>query len=164
MIPNISGLEMAKEIKEINPNMPIIILSAFSDKEKLLNAIDVGVTKYFIKPFDPDELLEYIISISTTLGNSLIILVDQFIFNNNTNKLYRDNKHIILSKNEIEFLKLLINQSPEVCTDTCIKNLLWKGENVSDERLRTFIKRFRVKTSKQLIENIKGQGYRVVFS
>lgn len=70
MIPKLSGLEMAKKIKEINPNQHIIILSAYSDTQKLLNAIDVGVVKYFIKPFDPDELLEYISSISQKILKS----------------------------------------------------------------------------------------------
>jgi len=46
MMPNKTGLEMAKEIKVINPNSKIIILSAFSDVEKLLSAIDIGVVKY----------------------------------------------------------------------------------------------------------------------
>ena len=39
-----------------------------------------------------------------------------------------------------------------------IKTLLW-NEDVSDERLRTFIKRLRLKTSKDLVENVSSQGY-----
>jgi len=39
-----------------------------------------------------------------------------------------------------------------------IKNTLW-NEEVSDERLRTFIRRFRNKTSKELLQNLKGEGY-----
>jgi DNA-binding response OmpR family regulator len=58
MMPNLDGLEMTKEIRTINEDIPIIVLSAFSDKEKLLKAIDIGITKYFIKPFDPEEVLE----------------------------------------------------------------------------------------------------------
>ena len=49
-MPRMSGLEMAKELKSLNPNIPVIILSAFSEREKLFNAIDVGVAKYFLKP------------------------------------------------------------------------------------------------------------------
>ena len=60
MMPNLTGLEMAKEIRKVDENIPIIILSAFSESDKFLDAIDIGVVKYFIKPFDPDELLDYI--------------------------------------------------------------------------------------------------------
>ncbi len=164
MMPIMTGLEMAKELKEINPNIYIIILSAFSDKDKLLNAIDVGVIKYFIKPFDPDELLEYIISISPLLGSDFISLVDKFKFNIKTGGLYQHGELISLSKKEKEFLYLTVKNNPDICSDNYLKNLLWKDEDVSDERLRTFIKRFRIKTSKKLIQNIKGQGYQIVLA
>ena len=162
MIPKISGLQMAKEIKEINPNVPIIILSAFSEKEKLLNAIDIGVVKYFIKPFDPDELLEYINSISKKLGNKLISLADGFKFNKTTNNLYKDAKYTKISRRDSGFLQLLLQNPQDIVDDKTIKAQLWQDEEVSDERLRTFIKRFRIKTSKNLIMNIKGQGYQIV--
>ncbi len=164
MMPIMTGLEMAKELKKINKNISIIILSAFSDKNKLLNAIDVGVVKYFIKPFDPDELLEYIMSIASSLGNDFILLVDKFKFNANTGGLYQDGQLISLSKKEKEFLDIVVRNNPDICSDNYLKRLLWKGEEVSDERLRTFIKRFRIKTSKRLIQNIKGQGYQIVLA
>ena len=40
-----------------------------------------------------------------------------------------------------------------------IKERLWEGEKVRDERLRTFIRRLRQKTDKALIQNLAGQGY-----
>ncbi len=42
-----------------------------------------------------------------------------------------------------------------------IKENLWELENISDERVRTFIKRLRAKTSKDLIENVSSQGYMI---
>lgn len=42
-----------------------------------------------------------------------------------------------------------------------IKEKLWQEEEVSDERIRTFIKRLRAKTSKNLIVNVKGHGYQL---
>ncbi len=164
MMPVLTGLEMAKELKQIKPNISIIILSAFSDKDKLLNAIDVGIVKYFIKPFDPDELLNYIISISSTLGSNLILLAEQFKFNKVTGSLYKNNKLVPLSRKEKDFLQLMVQKSPEVINDVCIKSVLWKDEEVSDERLRTFIKRLRIKTSKRLVQNVKGQGYQIALA
>ncbi|MEO1938503.1 MAG: response regulator, partial [Sulfurimonas sp.] len=80
-MPKMNGLEMAKEIKAIDKSVPIIILSAFSETEKLLHAIDVGVVKYLIKPFDPDELLEYIISLEEHFGEREIALRDGYLYN-----------------------------------------------------------------------------------
>jgi len=163
MMPRLSGLDMAKELKKINPDTPIIILSAFSEKEKLFSAIDIGINKYFLKPFDTDELLDYIRSITPKLANKFIKLSDGFVFNKTTNSLYKSDKYVPLSKNETKFLSLLLNTKERIIDDNLIKESLW-GEEVSDERVRTFIRRFRAKTSKKLIKNVKGVGYQLAFN
>jgi len=161
MMPDLTGLEMAKELKKINSDVKIIILSAYSDIDKLLDAIDIGVIKYFIKPFDLDEVLDYIIYISDKLKSNKIELVDNFCFNIITQELFKNNNKINLSNRETKFINLLL-QNNIVSTD-CIKKELWNNINISNERVRTFIKRLRIKTSKTMIKNIKSEGYQIVF-
>lgn len=159
MMPNCDGLQMTSHIRKEDEDIAIIVLSAYSDKEKLLNAIDLNINKYFIKPFDPDELLECINKIAINLNKKRkIFLKDGFIFDNNSTSLYKNNNLINLTKREKEFFYLLLKHSNKVVSSEEIKTNLW-SESVSDERLRTFIKRLRIKTSKQLIENSSGQGY-----
>ena len=159
MMPNCDGLDMTIQIKEIDELIPVIVLSAHSHKEKLLKAIDVGINKYFIKPFDPDELIEHLVKIAPTLNKrKKIKLKEAFVFDNNSNCLYKNDKLINLTKREKEFIYLLLRHQNEVVLSTYIKETLWDDE-VSDERLRTFVKRFRIKTAKDLIENASGQGY-----
>jgi DNA-binding response OmpR family regulator len=165
MMPDMSGLEMAREIRKIDPNVPVIILSAFSETDNFLDAIDVGVVKYFIKPFDPDELLEYIESLEPILESKIITLKNGFVYNKVKNTLYKNTRYVKLSKKESEFFKLLMQNYEDdvrVVSDEIIKQSLWVGEDVSDERLRTFIRRLRVKTSKDLVQNIKGEGYQII--
>jgi len=164
MMPKKTGLEMAKEIRCIDRNIPIIILSAFSETEKFLDAIDVGVVKYFIKPFDPDELLEYMASLEPLFAERSLELYAEFVYNRAKKSLYKKQRYIALTKKEQLFLSLLIEQYDAgvfVVPDTKIKETLWH-ENVSDERLRTFVRRFREKTAKDLIKNIKGEGYQIM--
>ncbi len=159
MMPKLDGLDMTIKIKEIDSNIPIIVLSAHSDKEKLLKAIDVGINKYFIKPFDPDEVIEHIKKLSIKIEKQKIsILKDDFIFDNNTFSLHKNELLINLTKREKEFIYLLLKNKNSIVKTQTIKTSLW-NEEVNDERLRTFIKRLRIKTSKDLIENISGQGY-----
>jgi DNA-binding response OmpR family regulator len=162
-MPNMNGIEMSKEIRKTNPNLPIIILSAFSQKDYLLNAIDLSVTKYLIKPFDPDELLESISIISEKIGKKKIELKDGFIFDKNTNSLAKDGKYIKLTKREIKFIDILIDISPAILSEEDIKINLWDNKNSNVERIRTFVKRLREKTSKDFIKNIKSQGYQIIF-
>ena len=161
MMPFCYGLEMTLKIKELDESTPIIILSAHSDKDKLLKAIDLGINKYFIKPFDPDELIEYISKIAPKLQKEKqVLLKEGFIFDNNSLSLYKNNISIELTKREKEFFYLMIKNKNNLVLSQTIKNKLW-DEDVNDEVLRTFIKRVRIKTSKDLIENISGQGYLV---
>ncbi|WP_457748054.1 response regulator transcription factor [Sulfurimonas sp.] len=166
MMPNKTGLEMAKEIKELDKNVPIIILSAFSERDNFLTAIDVGVVKYFLKPFDPDELLEYIVSLESALGDRTIELKDNFVYNKTKKGLYKKGRYISITKKEKLFIELLL-QKYEDETYTLsyeeIKEQLW-SDHVSDERVRTFVRRVREKTSKDLISNIKGEGYQILLS
>lgn len=159
MMPKINGLEMTIKIKELDELIPIIVLSAHSDKDKLLQAIDLGINKYFIKPFDPDEVLEHINKIAPTLNKrKKIKLKDGFVFDNNSTSLYKDGTLLKLTKREKEFFYLLLKHQNKVVETLLIKETIW-DEEVNDERLRTFIKRLRLKTSKDLIENASGQGY-----
>ena len=161
MMPFCDGLEMTLKIKELDESTPIIILSAHSDKDKLLKAIDLGINKYFIKPFDPDELIEYISKIAPKLQKEKqVLLKEGFIFDNNSLSLYKNNISIELTKREKEFFYLMIKNKNNLVLSQTIKNKLW-DEDVNAEVLRTFIKRVRIKTSKDLIENISGQGYLV---
>jgi len=163
-MPLLSGLDMAKKIREESRDIPIIILSAFSEKEKLFSAIEVGVSKYFLKPYDPDELLDYIENeLLPLLQESTIALFGGFVFHKTTASLYKGSRFIPLSKNEIKFLQLLLEYRGSLVGDDDIKQAIW-GESVTDERLRTFVRRLRAKSAKELIENIKSQGYRILLS
>lgn len=160
MMPKLDGLEMTKLIREIDEDKPIIVLSAFSEKEKLLKAIDIGITKYFIKPFDPEEVLEYMVFLAKKLNKHRIICLNKhFSYDNNTNNLYEDNVLVNITKREKQFISLLIKNKKSITTNEELKSKLWDTEDVSDERVRTFIKRLRKKTAKELIKNITGQGY-----
>jgi DNA-binding response OmpR family regulator len=160
MMPKMDGLDMSRAIREINPEQIIVILSAYSDTEKLLTAIDLEIKKYFIKPFDPDELLDYLCEAIQKIEIKKIISSNEnYIFNTKTKKLYRDGEIVQLTKREIDFIELLINQSDHFIDDETIKKTLWSESDVSDDRVRTFIRRLRKKTSKDLIKNVSGQGY-----
>ena len=161
LMPNLNGLEMCKAIKE-QTNIPIVILSAHSQKEMLLQAIDIGISKYFIKPFDIESFIEYLKELSSKINNEKnFILKDGFIFVKNSISLYKNDELVNLTKREREFINLLLDNKNSLVRLENIKEILWQEDEVSDERVRTFIKRLRVKTSKDLIENVSSQGYMI---
>lgn len=111
-MPIMDGLDMAKRINEISPTTPIIALSAFSDKEKLLKAIEVGVDKYILKPVDMDELLLAIENIARSKfkNMNIIKITDDLQYNPASKQLLCNDEEILLTKKEFSFIALLINK------------------------------------------------------
>ncbi len=159
-MPKMDGLEMAKEINSIMPKIPIIILSAYSDKEKLLRAIDIGITKYFIKPFDPDELLEYLYGLTEKISESGIVkLLGSYRYDINNQKLLKETSVVRLTGRELAVIDHLIKAPNHIISNSELKKLIGKGQPASDESMRVFIRRLREKTDKEFIKNLPKQGY-----
>lgn len=59
-MPEMDGLEMAARIKAASRDIPIIVITAYSDRDYLLRAIELGVDRYVTKPIDPDALVDAI--------------------------------------------------------------------------------------------------------
>jgi len=88
-MPIMNGLEMIRQIKEINPNIPIIVATAFSNTEYLLEAIDIGVDKYVLKPIDMKKLLQ-LMSQSLLYHELKDLYIDNLTHLPNRNKLKKD--------------------------------------------------------------------------
>ena len=162
-MPIMDGLEMTKAIKAISRDTPVIILSAFSEKERLLKAIDVGVDKYLIKPIDPDELMQTLHNVAKerfAVGDVLEI-GNGYQFDKGKHVLIYGNEVISLTKKELLFISLLVKYLGTYVLHEDIKRSVWANKNVSDAAIRTFIKRIREKTSKTFIKNVPGIGYKI---
>ncbi|HDX6319922.1 TPA: response regulator transcription factor [Campylobacter fetus subsp. venerealis] len=162
-MPIMDGLDMSKEIRDISKDTPIVILSAFSEKEKLLKAIEIGIDKYIIKPIDMEELFEAISvlaqdKISTT---NIVEIGGGYSFNKTKRVLVRNQEEIALTKKKLAFISILVKRLGTLVLHEEIKNSVWVGEKVSDAAIRTFIKRIRDKVGANLIKNIPGLGYKI---
>ena len=160
-MPKLNGLDMISKIRKISTSVPIIILSAFSEKEHLFKAIDMSVNKYLVKPIDVDELLNIISEISNAISSiQNIILPMGYSYNSKYKKLYLGHKFISLTKKETLFMDILTKDKTDYVLNKDIYAYVWNDE-VSDSAVRTFIRRLRQKTNKDLIVNISGLGYRI---
>ncbi|WP_086244492.1 response regulator transcription factor [Campylobacter devanensis] len=164
IMPIMDGLEMAKEIKCISRFTPVMVLSAFSQKERLLSAIDVGIDKYLIKPIDIEELFDAICKLAKEkIGvASEIEIGNGFKFNKTKRVLINSaGEEIGLTKKELAFVAILAQRIDTLVLHEEIKQSVWTGEKVSDAAIRTFIKRIRDKVGANLIKNIPGLGYKI---
>ncbi|ECL2267605.1 response regulator transcription factor [Campylobacter jejuni] len=155
-MPIMDGLDMAREIKEISDDVPIVVLSAYSEKERLLRSIDIGIDKYLIKPVDIEELfkvLDYLIG-EKIEANMLVKISEEYQFNKTKRTLIYSGEEIVLTKKELAFISLLLKQPGALVLHEDIKKNVWIGEHVSDTAVRTFIKRVRDKVGEDFIKNV----------
>lgn len=164
VMPIMDGLEMTKEIKQISQSTPVIVFSAFSDRDRLLGAIDARVDKYLIKPLSDDELCEEISKVAKDRIDltSQIDIGRGIKFDKTKRVLIKDDgTQIGLTKKELAFLTILAQRMDTLVLHEEIKQNVWTDERVSDAAIRTFVKRIRDKVGVNLIKNISGLGYKI---
>ncbi|HAA2024081.1 TPA_asm: DNA-binding response regulator [Campylobacter jejuni] len=161
-MPIMDGLDMAREIKEISDDVPIVVLSAYSEKERLLRSIDIGIDKYLIKPVDIEELFKVLDCLvgEKIEANMLVKISEEYQFNKTKRTLIHNGKEIVLTKKELAFISLLLKQPGVLVLHEDIKKNVWIGEHVSDTAVRTFIKRVRDKVGEDFIKNVPSLGLR----
>jgi len=71
-MPELSGLAMSEKIKEINPQLPIIVISAYSNSSYLIEAINIGINYYVLKPILLPQLLSTLHSVVEVIENRRI--------------------------------------------------------------------------------------------
>lgn len=163
-MPGLDGLEMAKEIRKISTSVPIIMLSAFSEKEKLFKAIDSKVTKYIVKPIDVDELLEVISDITNKHESQLLVKLGMgYSYNPIEKKLFINGNFVSLTKKEMLFIDILVKNRDSYAKNSELYEYVWNNTTTSTT-VRTFVQRLRSKTDKNLIENVSGLGYGILKS
>ena len=75
VMPYLDGYQTAKIIREVNKKIPIIIVSAYTDKDKLLNAIELNLIKYLEKPILHETLINVFDSVILFLEENNLLLI-----------------------------------------------------------------------------------------
>jgi len=158
-MPNKNGIEMIQLIREKDFDTIIIMVTAYSNEEYLLDLINLHVNHYILKPVNSDNLLTGIIKgLGDKLTQNLVLSKDCY-FDVQKYQLIYKKKEIPLRKREIEFLILLYNN--KILNYEQIEEYIWKDKSMSMSALKTFIKELRQKLPLELIHNIPQIGYKL---
>ena len=163
-MPRLDGISLAKKIREKDKTTKIIISTAFSEKNYLMDAIELNLEKYIIKPLTSRNLMPALTKAIDSLEqqkNFKIFLGESFYFDNNTSLFYFNNKVIDLPKKELLFLKLLTLNKDRVVSYEEIEQNIWEEEYMSLNSLRTSIRFLRKKIPFNCIKNISNMGYKL---
>ena len=161
VMPNLNGYETAKIVRKKDKKIPILITSAYTDKEKLLNAIELNLIKYIEKPILYDDLIKVFENIIKYMeeNNLLQIKLDKNIYYSFVDKnIIKNGEKITLTKNEVLFLELLLEKPNHLISKNIIENSVFKA-SVDENTLRNMVYRLRKKIDTDTIATIKDLGY-----
>ena len=167
MLPGLNGVEVCKLIREISM-VPIVMLSAKSDKQGVVAGLEAGADDYMVKPFDPSELVARMkvrlrrgtteITADLRIGN---IKIDQI-----EHSIIRDNQVIALTRLEFDLLVALAKEPGRVFTREALLSEVWGYRPATDTRLvNVHIQRLRAKVEMDpenptVILTVRGVGYK----
>jgi DNA-binding response OmpR family regulator len=171
-MPIIDGLEVAKQIRKNDDKTPIIMLTGYSDKELLLNAVNLKLEEYIIKPIDFKKFNVTIDKLIDRLNQkNLTPIRDNIQWDSKNELLLCDNMIIKLTKKEQLVIQLLINNLNKFIENNSMIYHIWEDEmpdNSHDNKLIQLIYRINKKLQTYLddgdkfIENSYTLGYRIL--
>ncbi|HRM35491.1 MAG TPA: response regulator transcription factor [Aliarcobacter cryaerophilus] len=163
-IPNITGFELLKNIRQNNINIPIIFITSRHTADDVKIGFNSGCDDYIKKPFELSELQLRIENIKRLrqIDNHGQIKIDNDTFYNYEKKvIIRNNEEFNLSKIEAKILEYFLkNKNKTISIDEISVNNWVYDEMPESTTIRTYIKNLRKKLNDETITTLKGIGYR----
>ncbi len=171
MLPNKNGYDIAKEIREISEDIPILFLTAKDQTQDLVKGFKVGGNDYIRKPFSMEELMvriDNMVSLTSTRKSKQesveeIVIGNQFVFYPKKLTLSQEGKAKKLSHRECEILSLLCKHQNEALERKKLLKHIWGDDSFYNSRnLDVYITKLRgyFKTDPDIqIITLKGVGY-----
>lgn len=167
-LPKMNGLELVQKIRQNDHATKVIMLTAHSDTAYLLEATELKLTKYLIKPVTRDELSAALKLAIRELSNFeissriLLPLKESFVWDCDRKELLHKNSEVLLTNKERKVLALLFSSLGTTFSYDDIIFDVWY--DISEDRidaLKTIIKNLRKKLPKECIKNVFGVGYKI---
>lgn len=164
-MPLMNGVDFIKEVRKTNKDIPIVVLTAHTNNNYLLELIDMHIENFIIKPMNFEKLLDVLQKCENTIHESKTIqhpLPLQYSYDWDKKTLLYKDEEIKLTKKQISFLELLFKNSRRIVTYAEIEEYVWDDSVMTENSIRSLIKNLRKKLPYNLIENLSGIGYKLV--
>lgn len=169
VLPGINGFEMCKQIRETNPSVPIIMLTALGSTDDKLDGFDAGADDYLVKPFDFRELNARIKALLKREQKEIVAVKNEVSYSNlhidlNTKEVKRDDTLIALSPKEYNLLVYMVENAEKVVSRIDIAEKVWNthfdtGTNFIDVYINYLRKKIDRNFEPKLIHTKTGMGF-----
>lgn len=170
VLPNINGFELCKVIREKDPHIPILMLTALGTTDDKLDGFDAGVDDYMVKPFDLRELnarINVLLKRKVQTENIDPITELQYkdlLLDVNTKSLFRGNREIKLTPKEFMLLRYMMENPERILSRVEIAEKVWDthfdtGTNFIDVYINYLRKKIDKDFEVKLIHTRQGMGF-----
>ena len=172
MMPVKDGFTLAKEIRQMSPNTPIIFLTAKSMKEDIVEGFSSGADDYMTKPFNIEELILRIEAVLRRSGvgetNQNIYNIGNYTFNSTKQTLVFNttNEELKLTSKEAELLRYLCVNRNGVLDRNFALRTIWNNDSYFNARSMdvyiTKLRKFLKDDPSIQIINVRGKGFKLI--
>ena len=166
-LPKLNGIDLLKKIRETDQVTKVIMLTAYSDVKYLLDATELKLVKYLVKPITRSELKDALdlaineFSKFEVLQKDILHLKEDYMWDFKTKQMFCNSKVVPLTNKEQQILSLLLENPNNVLTYDDIVVEVWGSfEDDKIDSLKTLIKNIRKKVPKDTVKNVFGVGYK----
>ena len=164
-LPFLSGLDVAKKVRQKDQIVKIVMLTAHTEKEKLLTATELKLTKYLVKPLAPKLFKETMELLAQELQKNSSVFVNlsaTCVWNKKQEVLRINDIQVTLTEKEQRLLKLLIRHKGSTVTCEDIMVTVWEDafdKDISHDSVKNQVSHLRKKLPCVQIDAVYGKGY-----
>jgi DNA-binding response OmpR family regulator len=160
-MPKLSGIELVKKIRESDDKAHVIIITAYTEVDFMLEAIELSLLRYIVKPITEPKLFDALEKfLQSKEKNNLQEIAPEWYYDNLQKNITNGAQTYELTKKEAKLIELLL-QKDSIITYEEIETHLWENEYMSLNALRLMIKNLRKKLPEGTLKNIQGIGYKL---
>ena len=161
--PNEKSFIFLKNLRKINRQIPIIIVSKTVDPNAIIETITYNIIDYILKPVDLKKLRFALYRAAAQIYENGLYVVkfdDDLIYDVRKKILKQNDQDVELGKNELKLLDILVANRNSLMSQEEIKNMIWDDSyDISEQALKSLINRLRTKIGKKYIKNVSTLGY-----
>lgn len=170
MLPNLTGLEICRRLRQTADRVPIIFLTAQNEIDDRVNGLDAGANDYLTKPFSVEELLARVRSTlrrakdDREVKSKNILEFADLQLNLISRQVYRGDREIELTNKEFNILQYLVSNPQQILSRRQILDGVWNYDLVDNDKIvevhiRHIRQKLEAKQEKRLIQTVRGIGY-----
>ncbi|WP_031422249.1 MULTISPECIES: response regulator transcription factor [Exiguobacterium] len=166
MLPQMSGLEVVRRLKEERPLLPVLMVTARGDRYDKVSGLDLGADDYITKPFEIEEVLARIRAFLRMRQlvrqdhSEQVLTYDTLTVDVNRHEVYCDGKKVDLTRREFDLLVFFLENPERVLTRDQLVEHVWGFDYYGDTNVvDVYVRYVRKKLTGSWIQTVRGVGY-----